>query len=180
MKKRNPRGLNACLPALIALLATCTCPPARATIWHVDKTGDNAASTTTLRYAMTHAAANDTILFDVGGQIFLGSALPTVSANLTIQCATNLTISGQNLYQIFVVNGSTVAISGLKLKNGWSSGSGGVLGGAINNSGTLSLSNVWVSDCHSGGNGGAIYNQSVLTLILCTFTNNSGAGTDGQ
>jgi hypothetical protein len=132
-----------------------------------------------LRYAITHAADNDTITFDVTGTINLTGALPDLTHGVSIQGpgANLLTVrrdTGGN-YRIFRVgSGTTVSISGLKVANGY------VVfgdGGGIANSGTLTVNNCDVSGSSFDGNGGAIRNDGILTVTNATIT--GGAETGG-
>jgi hypothetical protein len=144
----------------------------------VDRTTDTGAGSGTsgdLRYALTQANANpgSTIQFSVTGTIALGSALPDVAADVTINGpgASNLTIQGTSFSRILNINGFfTVAVSGLTIVNGTSTGDGG---GIDNVHGTLT-----VTACKFSGNaantGGAIYNSGVLTVSASTFSTNTG------
>lgn len=163
----------------------------------VDSNLDTVANdgVTTLREAIIEANGNgvaDTICFDAsleGGTIALtsGSQLPIISEDLTIigPGATLLTIDAREdtnvlaTSRIFEIGtASTVEISGLMLTGGSPAGSGG----AIFNSGILTVTNTILSENTASPNGGAIYNQtntnSVLTVSNTTFSGNS-AGTAG-
>jgi hypothetical protein len=132
-------------------------------------------------------SAQDTIKFapSVKGTISLSSALPDLSTNLIIAGpgSSVLTIArggvdGTPAFRVFTVpSDSKVAISGLTV-------SGGVLdagdnsdgsGGGIENSGTLSITNVTISgnSVSGGGDGGGISNSGTMVLTDCTLSGNS-------
>jgi predicted outer membrane repeat protein len=148
-----------------------------------DATGScTGASCTTLRAAIMEAnsASGNTINFTgLSGIITLTSALPAITQSMTVAGpgAGNLAISGNNAYQIFNINNSsaTVAISGLTLANGIVTGSEG---GAINNMGTLTVTNSTFAG-NSASSGGAIYNGGTLTVGNSTLSGNSTPGAGG-
>ncbi len=147
-----------------------------------------------LREAIAAANANsddDVITFDIpvatdpgcnGGTgpctINLQSALPSLSANLTIQgpgagVVTVRRDTGGD-YRIFRINnGTTVAISGLTISNGRSFD-----GGGISNAGTLTVTSSTLSGNYTpdgftgGGNGAGIYNSGTLTVTNSTLNDN--------
>jgi sugar lactone lactonase YvrE len=157
---------------------------------------------TTLRAAIT--AANDssgnTINFSgLSGTITLTSALPAISRSMIITGpgASSLTISGNSSYQIFYISSTaaTVSISGLNLTAGTSSHTTNGGGGAINNAGTLTVTNSTLSMNigsaiangfgaltitnssffgNSGNYGGAVSSDGNTTVKNCTFSENSG------
>jgi hypothetical protein len=136
-----------------------------------------------LRQAVTdsnNTAGSDTIVFDAifnsPQTITLASVInlnPATGDTLTITGpgANLLTVSGNNLTQIFAVSsGDTVAISGMTLTQ--------AVTGAISNSGTLTVTNTTLNaNTNNGGfgEGGAISNRFGLSLTVtnCTFTNNT-------
>jgi hypothetical protein len=131
-----------------------------------------------LRADVSKANKGDTIVFasSLAGQtINLTSGELLIKASLTISGlgADQLTISAGNSSRVFeVAPRYHVALSGLTITNG----NGSVFGGAIYNTGTLT-----VSDCTLSGNraefGGAIMNQdsSTLTVSGCTFSGNQAS-----
>ena len=131
-----------------------------------------------LRAAIAQANPGDTITFlpGVTGTIALTGGAITLAQNVTLggPGAANLTISGGNNSQIFVVNaGVTAAISGLTLTRGK-----GVEGGAIASIAGATLS---VSNCTFTANtaqyGGAIGSESANTTVAnSTFTGNTAIG----
>ncbi len=120
----------------------------------------------------------------------------TLNNNMTImgQSQTSTIINGQGSGNIFTIPaGVTVAISNLSIVNGHSTTSSNA--GAINNQGTITLTNTtfssnmagdgWYGGLGScggpGGSGGAIYNTGNLTLINAIFSfNRAGDGGEGD
>src|SRR5215211_4320016 len=105
--------------ALLGLLAPA---PARAAGFTVTNTNDSGAGS--LRETIGQANAQtgpDTITFNVTGTIELGSTLPTISDDLTIDGpgAGKLAISGEDTVRVFKVT-SDVALnlSGVTVENG--------------------------------------------------------------
>jgi uncharacterized repeat protein (TIGR01451 family)/CSLREA domain-containing protein len=140
----------------------------------------------TLRAAIMEANALTnctplTINFSVSGVINLATTLPNLDHhNLTITgpSADQLTVrrNAAGLFRIFQVNvGKIVNLAGLTITNG---DVGSVSdGGAILNSGTLTITNCTVTGSHANG-GGGIYNASTLIMTGSTLSGNS-ANFDG-
>jgi len=106
--------------------------------------------------------------------ITLSSALPELNTNIAIfggYPATDLSISGGNETQVFDVNsGVTAFLDGLTIENG---NFPGLSGGAIENSGTLTISNSTLRG-NSAYFGGAIDNAGTLTInSSSTLSDNS-------
>ncbi|MBO5694730.1 MAG: hypothetical protein J6S98_04960, partial [Lentisphaeria bacterium] len=124
--------------------------------------------------------------FGSGATLTLNPALGAlnVTANITIDGALvygngidqgTLTISGGDAIQIFTIAaGGGMTVSNMSLTGG-NAGEGN--GGAINNAGTLALTNVNVSNSKAM-NGGAIYSTGSLTVNGGTFYGNSVDGSD--
>jgi len=122
------------------------------------------------------AAGSDTIVFD---SLFSTAQTVTLASVITLNPATGdsltitgpsanlLTISGNSAVQIFTVSsGDTVLISGMTITQ--------ALGGAISNSGNLTVSDSNFSLNTDSNGGGAITNSGVsLTVTGCTFTDNT-------
>jgi hypothetical protein len=156
-----------------------------------------------LRQAITYADANPgtTISVPAGTYTFTtaGGASPSITASTTITGAGAATTfitdhSGDNNSLLTIDAGPTVAISGITFENATAAALNVALyapggeGGAIFNSGTLSLT----SDAFSGdsglGNtasgsgsdygaqGGAIFNDGTLTATSCSFTSDDADG----
>ena len=110
-----------------------------------------------------------------------------ISADTTIDGRGLVTISGGNSVRLFLVNGGVnFTIRNLAIANGNGVGTGDPIintGGAIFNSGTLTVTNSTFSGNSAGenGSGGAILNESPGTLIVTnsTFSGNSAGGDGG-
>ncbi len=116
-----------------------------------------------------------TFLFD--GTIMLSSALPQIASpvNLTVNGAPSVIIDGMNSYQVFnVASGATLTLTNLHIEDGSATN-----GGAVNNSGTLSVtSSTFLANVAT--NGAAIYsNGTSLTVSSANFDNNSASTTGG-
>jgi hypothetical protein len=169
------------LCVLFLVLAVLGSRAAYATTYTVTDTSDNAADTGSLRYAVNTAVDGDTITFlNVIGTITLVPANGplTIAHSITITGpgAGLLTVSGNNAVALFSVNSGTVSISGLSFANG-NAGAGGY-GGAIANSGTLTLTGCDLfNNTSPANNGGAIYSIGTLTVVGSIFSGNTtGAG----
>src|SRR6516225_8223049 len=126
-----------------------------------------------LRAAIGAAVNGDTIVFSNhlrGQTITLASGELAINNNLSIVGlgADQLTISGNAASRVFAItSGTTVSISKLSLTNGLAD-----QGGAIDNAGTLTLSqssvsgNQAVSDASAPGIGGGILNEAGATLTV--------------
>ena len=163
-------------------------------------TSGNDSGPGTLRQAIADALPGDTILLNVFGEITITSDSLAIEKDLTVQGpgAAQLAVrrSSDVSFTIFTVAaGHTVVISGLTITGGGGDGAS-IIGGAIRNSGTLTLvdcaivfngalngggianlggtltlTHTTLSDNRAGilGNGGGIYNQSgTVTLINST------------
>jgi hypothetical protein len=162
-----------------------------------------------LRQNIEDASPGATITFFTNGTITLSSGELVIATNLTITGPgpTNLVVSGNNVSRVFHINsGVTANISGLRIDKGRAPA--GADGGGLYNSGTLTLSNCFITaskagtgskggngadgtigignvdggdggDGDFGGNGGGIFDNGTLTLVGCSVTNNTG-GTGGN
>jgi CSLREA domain-containing protein len=134
-----------------------------------------------------NAVSNDTITFSVSGTIHLASTLPIVTnaGTLTIDGGGNITISGDtdsdndgDVHILTIHPFANVTLQNLTVTYGLDASSGGA---AIQNSGTLSLSNVTISNSattSASQGGGAIYNSggdSNLTIANSVLTGNSAS-----
>lgn len=149
---------------------------------------NNIDGLTSLREAIAYAGTfttATTITFDAS--VFPAGSLTTITlggtalhltntaATLTISGpgAGQVAISGNGLSTVFVVDAPvSAAIEGLAITGG-----NGALGGGIQNAGTLSLRNDWLSG-NAAGSGGAVYNTGSLTVTGSTFSGDS-AGSGG-
>ncbi|MGA2255400.1 MAG: choice-of-anchor Q domain-containing protein, partial [Thermoguttaceae bacterium] len=138
------------------------------------------------------AGTSDTITFDPGlggktitlaqGQLELsGKATSTITIDGSSP-STPLTINGGGIARIFQIDsGVNVVLTNLNLQDGTNYAA--TSGGAILNSGTLTISNSTLSGNHaygsSGADGGAIGNSGVLTLDNDVFSSNYASNNGG-
>jgi CSLREA domain-containing protein len=141
------------------------------------------ASDCTLREAIDAANAipgGDLILFSLDGTLTLGSALPAIAQDLSIDGAGHaITIDGSNLYRLFSIDaGVSSGLRNLTLINGYAASNGG----GIFNAGKLTLANSTLSNnvVDAGSQGGGIYVDfgGALTVTHSAFNNNH-SGTFG-
>jgi S-layer homology domain len=136
--------------------------------------GDGLVSLREAICAANNTAGDDVITFNLPGSapwvITLQAGELLITHNLTINGPGEaaLSIVGDGKSRIFNNTGTTVAISGLTVTNG---GGGIEGGGAILNSGGLTLTDVTVSDSGAFG-GGGILNWGTLNLVRVTVTGN--------
>jgi hypothetical protein len=161
-----------------------------------------------LRQALSDIAPGGTVeLQGIDGQTITLSSTLVLSKNVTIQnlsaTAQSVTIRGganpnasTNVRLFQVQSGVTATLNNVRLSNGYASGAP-ARGGAILNSGTLTLTNVILSNNTARGSdggsgssgsaggpggaaqGGAVYNAGVLTATSTTFTGNTANGGNG-
>jgi CSLREA domain-containing protein len=137
----------------------------------------------TLREAVKYASAGATITFSVSGTITLTQGEIPIGKNLTIQgpaSTPGITVSGNNASHIFAISSSlsTVFLSNLTLSGGNASTTAAGNGGAIRNSGTLTVTNCTLTG-NSAVNGGAIRNAGNLTVRNSTISGNSATSGGG-
>lgn len=139
----------------------------------------------TLRAAVAEAnalAGDDTITFDpsvtaisVNGQIAISSNMTLIGNGpslLSIQNAAPLSTTSR----IFNITNFVVNLSGMTLSGGNVTGNGG----AINNTGTLTLANMAVNDNRASATGGAIRSTNTLNIYNSVVNGNaSTASTSG-
>jgi predicted outer membrane repeat protein len=151
--------------------------------------GANSATTPgTLRYALTNSQDGDVINFSgvtPGTTVIkLQNTLPAISKSITVEGnGITLTYDGSGPVSatsqlLYVSNSSAVVtISRMHFKDGWATNNGG----AIRNTGTLTLSSCIFSGNKITGTsayGGAIHSDNTLTIKGCTFYTNT-AGEQG-
>ena len=108
----------------------------------------------------------------------------SVDYDLTINGpgANVLTISGNQANRIFSTQtGVALTLDGMTIRDA----AAGPAGGAISNSGTMTISNCILTDNSAGGGGptaegGAINNSGTLTIINSMLSNNSATGSVGR
>jgi uncharacterized repeat protein (TIGR01451 family) len=126
----------------------------------------NASGPDSLRQAILNANANsgpDTITFGVGGTIVLTATLPQIADTLTISGpgASVIAISGNDTYLVVdIAAGTAVTITGVTIRDGWSSGNGG----GIYSEGTLVLSDTDVVSNTALWGGGMYVHDGSATL----------------
>jgi CSLREA domain-containing protein len=144
----------------------------------VTSLADSGSSGITLRDALDVVGnidpfGGDTITFAprLTGTITLSQGmLPSGAANYTIEGpgAMLLTIDARKNSGILAIpSGSIVKLTGLTLTGG-----SAMYGGAIENSGTLSLGNCTVSGSQAIAQGGGIFNDGALAMVNCTMSDN--------
>ncbi len=119
---------------------------------------------------LTALAAGGNVTFSCSGTIVL--TLPiTVSAEVSLDGAgQNVTLSGAGAVQIFSISfGASLKLNDLTV----AAGNTALFGGAVNNLGTLTISNSTFSGNTAGFLGGAIFNLGHLQVTNSTFTRNS-------
>ena len=137
--------------------------------------------------AANSAGGSNIIVFDgtvfyFGGSITLGSNLPAVTSTLSISGpgATLMTVNGAGSYRPFTVNGGgNLTLNGLTISGGYANNS---TGGAVNNNGTLTVTNSVITNNSSAGfssYGGGISNNGTLTVSSSTFSGNSAQDNPG-
>jgi CSLREA domain-containing protein len=167
--------------------------PAHAATITVDSTADSTGNdgACTLREAIINAnndaqtwvdcaagSGPDVIDIAAAGTITLASALPNLTAALTINGpgASSLAISGANAFRVFSIAGvGAYNFQNVTIANGIAMFGGGMF---VQSASSVSVDNVIFSgNQESGGAGGAIYNGGMpLTVTNSTFSNNSGYG----
>jgi len=183
--------------SLVCLALACTLSASAsgaATITVTSLADDGGAGELGAAITAANASPGSTITFASGinGTITLTSALPTITAGMTIQGAYVIAVDGAAEYRPFYINapGASVTISGLTIRNG--SDEADNLGGAgiYMEAGSLTL-----VDCTLGGNGangihtlyqngtgvgGGIFNNGTASLTNCALVGNcaelSGGG----
>jgi hypothetical protein len=190
MKKRTP------LRIAVAMLLTLACTVANAATLTVTSNADSGAGT--LRQAISDAADNDTINFNIVGSdtIVIASQLSILGKSLTINgtnqdsgnpITVQVTNPGASDWRVFYIDadGKTITISDMVIKGGNIAGIPEDGGGVALIDGTLNLNRVTVTGSnarHGGGVRTMQNNDCVLNLTDCTFCNNSadaGIGNGG-
>jgi predicted outer membrane repeat protein len=118
---------------------------------------------------------NDTIVFNLGGTIMLGSGLPSIQHTLEIDGGIQtITIDGGGTNPIFTNSSGALTLNNLTIAHGQTSASGG----GVNNSSALTVMNSTFLGNSATTAGGAIFNSSTGTLNVtnCTFSGNVSAG----
>lgn len=178
-----------------------------------------------LRDTVAASLPGDVITFSVTGPIVLTSGAIAIGTAISIvgPGPASLTISGSGADRVFVTSANPVLIANLTIRDGRVFGPNGpdggigqnggpgvpAQGGGIYNSGTLTVSNCWITGCvaiggnggRGGGNpagavavpgtggaggeavGGGVYNANAtpgtLSLVGCTLSQNQAIGGNG-
>jgi polymorphic membrane protein len=136
-------------------------------------TNTNDTGMGSLRAEILAASSGDTINFNVSGTITLGSTLPAIAIDLTIDGSGQaITVDGKNSFQILSVNsGATLTLHNLTIAKG-SIEALPDEGGGILNHGTLTVTNSTFTDNNAPAFGGGIENDGTLTVTDSTFSGN--------
>ena len=139
--------------------------------------GSQANPYQTINMGLTWLNPNGTLHMDNGIYTGMGNYNININKDLTIigDNQDNTIIDAQGLGNIFNINsGVTVTLENLTLTNGLN-----LYGGAINNQGTLNITNCTFTNNTATGNiadnpsGGAINNAGTLTVTSSNFNNNN-------
>ena len=179
-----------CAAFAAALLAV----PAMASADNFPVTNTNDSGPGSLRRAINDAQANgggDAITINATGTVTLASPLPTISSDIKVTGPgiTRFVVSGADSVQPLVIDSGTVSISGLTVTHGLCDAACGSQGGAILNSGHLTLTAVAVTSSgasDTGGtnaisSGGGIENKggATLDLVLSAVRGNTVSASSG-
>jgi CSLREA domain-containing protein len=132
-----------------------------------------AANTDTVSGGCSAGHGDDTIDFSVSGQINLGSTLPAVASDLTVDgSGQSIVVSGQGAVRVLEVSaGASLTLAVLTIADGDAANAGGIL-----NSGTLLVTNSTLSgnSAENFGSGGGIWNTAggILTVGNSSFSEN--------
>lgn len=192
-------SIKAAFSALAAVglavgLANVVAVPAYAATLTVDTIADASEppGSCTLRDAITSAntdiatggcaAGNgaDTIAFSVSGTIVLGSTLPVIASDITINdpLAGDIAISGNDAVRVFeIATGGALRITGLTVRDGFLSSASD--GAGFRNYGTLDIVDSVITENVSSVSGGGIENRGALTVTGSTVTANTAVFSGG-
>ena len=144
-----------------------------------------------LRYGVNNTSSGDLIVFDTGlanQTITLTSTLTIpVSKNITIDgsAAPNISISGNNLVRIFLVqsnylNATNLTLKNLRLINGFTDENGAAI--KTEQKGILNITNCTFIGNNAEMGGSAIYSgfEGKSTIQNCTFNNNISVAANNE
>jgi hypothetical protein len=148
---------------------------------------NNDSGTDSLRGVIANVCAGSVITFApnvtgpitlTSGELLLNKSLTIIGAGPKVFGVSRSSAAGTSNFRIFnIATNTNVAITGMGISNGNAAGS---FGGAISNSGTLTLTDDFLTANTAGFGGGAIHNNGgVLTInrsILFVNMVNTGAG----
>ena len=147
----------------------------RAATYTVTSTADtNNTNTGTLRWAIAQVSGGDIINIDpalAGETITLTSDLPMIRRNVTIN-GNGITISGDDKWSIFAIDGADVTINRITFVNGYGAESGALYNnrGNLNNTGNLTVIDCVFKDNYAT-NGSAVFSVHTGTTTTATFVN---------
>ncbi len=138
-----------------------------------------------LRQAINDVGSGEQITFDPalsGATITLGGTELLVDKNLTIDAASladGITVSGNHASRIFNVSaGAVVELDSLTVRDGYINAEGDQ-GGAVRNTGTLTVRNSTFSNNKAAIFGGAFDNSGTLTILNSTIAHNEAPSSSG-
>jgi hypothetical protein len=172
--------------SFLLLITLCTAAIGTANASYPDTIQNGTIGDGTAASCQTEAAANALSTAVAAGGVIDFNCGPTavmlvVNTNATDQVVTvdgggKITLSGNNLRQIFNLYGSgSLTLKNISLAYG-DSGSGGAI--YIGAQAQVSLNNGFLYSNHASSNGGAIYNLGIVTISHSTLGSNL-ANTDG-
>ncbi|MGB3404731.1 MAG: Calx-beta domain-containing protein [Microcoleaceae cyanobacterium] len=185
-----------------ATTATVTIPANDTAVTQLtDSTDDYTLLEGSFRQALENAAtlATDTVstvTFEesaASGTLTIMAELPAITQDVNIDGpgANQLTISADNQFRLFTINGGDITVEGLTLSDGLAAGTNldaglgtptsGSRGGAINISSSSSTVNLIdsVIQNSTANNGGAIANSGTLNITNSTITGNNAVNGGG-
>ena len=133
----------------------------------------------TIQNAIDNAQDGDTIMLENGATFYEHDLNISKNLDFDVLGGGHATIDALGLGRIFIINGGvTVHLYNLTLQNGKYNGGDMFCGGAIINSGTLTITNCTFTNNTASVTdfacqGGAIWNDGTLTVIDSTFTKNT-------
>jgi hypothetical protein len=171
--------MNRRLEAAVLAGVLLTARAARAGTVTVANTNDAGAGS--LRDTVAAANTGDTVLFDASlldKTITLTTGAIAITKNLTIDGGANrVSISGNGASRVFTVDGPTVTLASLTLRDGLDASVGG--GCLLVNSGIVTLQSDTVTECVAANGGGGIRSSGTLTITSSTISGTRTAGWGG-
>jgi hypothetical protein len=164
---------RAALAVVVALVALAS-PSRRAVASGVVGTGD--PSTCTEGALDSALAGGGSVTFDCGASpVTITVSYKVIAADTNLDGGSLITLSGGDTTRVFTVGaGVTLSLANATISHGHSSD----VGGAIENDGTLTVTNSTFSG-NSAPIGGAVNNGGTLTVTNSTFSGNSATGEGG-
>jgi predicted outer membrane repeat protein len=119
-------------------------------------------------------AGGGTVTFNCGTATVVLSSMKAIAANTTIDGGGTITLSGNNLFRLFLVtNGVSLTLKNVVIEDGHYDGTDG---GAIRNLGSLTViaSKFVNNSTTSSWSGGAIFSNGTLNVSNSVFSSNQG------